>query len=143
MRFVKCAVSPRAAKRMTQGKIALSRRQHQLRPRIARPTRRGSPFSANVKKLTMSIHRFSLSLSLSLSFLPATNPPCVADSLKANAPVHVHVNFLDPSCHSSVPHGIEPDINILEEARSNDVVCRCRGVLPRAFWKRAVKSIYI
>lgn len=46
--FRRYAVSPPAANRTTQGRNALSRLQHQLRPQIARPTRRGSPFSANV-----------------------------------------------------------------------------------------------
>lgn len=99
--FVKCAVSPRAAKQMTQGKIALSRRQHQLRPRIARPTRRGSPFSANVKKLTMSVYRFFLSLYLSFSLLlatPVTNPPCLADpATLTHIYTDLHVNLLGGS----------------------------------------------
>jgi len=73
--FHKCAVSPRAAKQMTQGKIALSRLQHQLHPRIARPARRGSPFSANVKKLTRCVSLLS-ALFLFFSFASFASPAC-------------------------------------------------------------------
>lgn len=134
-RFIRCAVSPRAAKRMTQGKIALSRPQHQLRPRIARPTRRGSPFSANVKKLTRSIY---CSLSLSLYFFfslflatpPRDNKSTLCDRVSEIKIPLLHVSSLDLSaCHIHILFCHSPrnraELNRMrifwkEETRSNN-----------------------
>lgn len=63
----KCAVSPRDSRRTTQGRTVLSRPQHQLRLRIARLARRGSPFFTNLRKNSRVI---TDSLSLSLSVFP-------------------------------------------------------------------------
>lgn len=91
---------------MTRGKIALSRLRRQLRPRIARPTRRGSPFLA-----TDSISGLRYPPHSSPHYLcelpPRTNLRPEFTVTKRNLSP-----FLPRSvCHSLRPRGIGPDVN--------------------------------